>query len=153
MLVKLPNGNDGLPVDVNVLHYYGIRGSKLALDAVVSGLFGVSIPPSPGVALRRHEEIKFENYSEGVRSRPDIRFIPFAVAQFGALSGHATALWQSWPSIEPPLTGCMWASSWPLGGERFLSPTMSLFINTKKVIEFTCKERRKNEAKKLRPAE
>jgi hypothetical protein len=27
-----------------------------------------------------------------VRSRPDIRFIPFAVPEFGALGGHATAL-------------------------------------------------------------
>jgi hypothetical protein len=33
MLVQLPNGNDGLPADVGVLHYHGIRGSKLALDA------------------------------------------------------------------------------------------------------------------------
>jgi hypothetical protein len=42
MLVQLPNGNDGLPADVGVLHYHGIRGSKLPLDAVVSGSFGVS---------------------------------------------------------------------------------------------------------------
>jgi hypothetical protein len=36
MLVQLTGGNDGLPADVGVLHYHGIRGSKLALDAVVS---------------------------------------------------------------------------------------------------------------------
>jgi hypothetical protein len=41
------NGSNGLPADVGVLHYQGIRGSKHALDAVVSGLFGVSSPPSP----------------------------------------------------------------------------------------------------------
>ena len=91
MLVQLPNGNDGLPADVGVLHYHGIRGSKLALDAVVSGLFGVSSPPSPEVVLRRDEKTKFEKYSEGVRSRPDIRFIPFVVTEFGTLGGHATA--------------------------------------------------------------
>jgi hypothetical protein len=34
MLVQLPNGSDGLPADVGVLHYHGIRGSKLDLDAV-----------------------------------------------------------------------------------------------------------------------
>jgi hypothetical protein len=45
MLVQLRNGNDGLPADVGILHYHGIGGSKLALDAVVSGLFGVSSPP------------------------------------------------------------------------------------------------------------
>jgi hypothetical protein len=74
------------------LHYHGIRGSKLALDAVVSGLFGISSPPSPEVALRHAEKTKFEKYSEGVRCRPDIRFIPFAVMEFDTLGGHATAL-------------------------------------------------------------
>jgi hypothetical protein len=73
------------------LHHHGIRGSKLALDAVVPGLFGVSNPPSPEVALRRAEKTKFDKYSEVVRSRPEIRFIPFAVAEFGTLGGHATA--------------------------------------------------------------
>jgi hypothetical protein len=38
ILVKLPNGNDGLPADVGVLHYEGIRGSKIALDVVVTKL-------------------------------------------------------------------------------------------------------------------
>jgi hypothetical protein len=91
MLAQLPNGNDGFPADMGVLHYHGIRGSKLALDAVVSGLFGVFSLPSPDVALRRAEKTKFEKYSEGMRSRPDIRFIPYAVTEFGALGGHATA--------------------------------------------------------------
>jgi hypothetical protein len=34
---------------------------------------------------------KFEKYSEGVRSRPDIRFIPFAITEFGTLGGHVMA--------------------------------------------------------------
>jgi hypothetical protein len=91
MLVQLPNGNDGLPADVYVLHYHGIRGLKLALDAVVSGLFGVSSPPSPEVAPCRVEKTKSEKYSDGVKSRPDIRFIPSAVTEFGTLGGHAAA--------------------------------------------------------------
>jgi hypothetical protein len=91
MLVQLPNGNDGLPADVGVWHCHGIRGSKLALDVVVSGVFGVYSPASPEVALRLAEKAKFKKYSEGVRSRPDIRFIPFAVTEFGTLGGHATA--------------------------------------------------------------
>jgi hypothetical protein len=91
MLVQLSYGNDGLPADVGVLHYHGIRGSKLALDDLVSGLFGVSSPPLPEVALRHAEKTKFEKYSEEVRSRPDIRFIPFPVTGFGTLGGHATA--------------------------------------------------------------
>jgi hypothetical protein len=65
MLVQLPNGNDGLPADVAILHYHGIRGSKLAIDAVVSGLFGVASPPCPEVALRRAEKTKFEEIQEG----------------------------------------------------------------------------------------
>jgi hypothetical protein len=60
ILIQLPNGNDGLPADVGVLHYHGVRGSKLAIDAVVSGPFGVSRPPSPEVTLRRAEKTKFE---------------------------------------------------------------------------------------------
>jgi hypothetical protein len=91
--VQLPNGNDGHPADVGVLHYHGIQGSKLALDTVVSGWFGVSspFPPSPEVALRRAEKANFEKYSEGVRIRPDIRFIFFAVTEVLTLGGHATA--------------------------------------------------------------
>jgi hypothetical protein len=30
-------------------------------------------------------------YSEGVWSRPDIRFIPFTITDFSVLGGHATA--------------------------------------------------------------
>jgi hypothetical protein len=54
-------------------------------------LFGVSSPPSREVALRHAEKAKFEKYSEEVRSRPDVRFIHFAVTEFGTLGGHATA--------------------------------------------------------------
>jgi hypothetical protein len=57
---------------------------------VVSGLFAVSSPPVSRSALRRAEKTKFEKYSEGVRSRPDVRFIPSAVTEFGTLGGHAT---------------------------------------------------------------
>jgi hypothetical protein len=64
---------------------------KLALNAVVSGLFGASSPPSPEAALSCDEKTKFEKYSEGMRSRPVIRFIPFAVKEFDALGGRATA--------------------------------------------------------------
>jgi hypothetical protein len=98
MLVQLPNGNDGLPADVGVLHYHGIRGSKLALDAVVSSLFGGSVPPSPEFTLRCAKTKKFEKNSERVRRRPDIRFIPFAVTDFGTLGGHATAFFTELPS-------------------------------------------------------
>jgi hypothetical protein len=77
---------------VGVLQYLGIRGSKLAFDAAVFNLFGVSSPPSPEFVLRHVKKIKFEKfYSEGVRSRPDIRFILFVVTEFGTLGGHATA--------------------------------------------------------------
>jgi hypothetical protein len=73
------------------MHYHGIRGSKLALDVVVSGLFGVSSPRSPDVALRRAEKTKVDENLKGVRSRPDIRFIPVEVTEFDTLGGHAMA--------------------------------------------------------------
>jgi hypothetical protein len=63
------------------MYCHGVRGSKLAIDAVVSYLFGVSSPPSPDVALCRAEKTKFEKHSEGVRSRSDIRFIPFEIIE------------------------------------------------------------------------
>jgi hypothetical protein len=64
----------------------------LDIEAVVYGLFDVSSPPSPDVALCRAKTTKFEKYSEGVRSRHGICFVPFAVTEFGVLGGHATAL-------------------------------------------------------------
>jgi hypothetical protein len=129
MLVQLPNGNEALPADVGVLHYHGIRGSKPALDAVVSGLFGVSSRPSPEVALRRVEKTKFEKYSEGVRNRPDIRFISFAVTEFGTLGRHATAFLTELAKRAAAFEGIyvvMWAICWPLGAKRSLSPSMLL---------------------------
>jgi hypothetical protein len=123
--------NDGLPADVGVLHYYGIiRGSKLALDAVVSGLFGVSSPPSPEVNLRHAKKAKFEKYPEGVRSRPGIRFIPFAVTELGTLGGHATAFLTELAKQAAASKGCMWASCWPPSVERSLSPSMLLTRTT-----------------------
>jgi hypothetical protein len=62
MLLQLPIGNDGLPADLGVLHYHGIRRSKLALDAVVFGIVGVSSPPSPAVAPTRVEKTNFDKY-------------------------------------------------------------------------------------------
>jgi hypothetical protein len=94
MLVQLPNGSDNLYADVGVLNYHGIRRSKLALDALVSGLFGVSSPPSPEAAhISSTEKTKLDKYQAmGVRSRPDIRLIPFDFKEFGALRGHATVI-------------------------------------------------------------
>jgi hypothetical protein len=46
------------------------------------------LPKSLYAVLRRPSTRK---YSEGLRNRPDIRFIPFAVTEFGTLGGHATA--------------------------------------------------------------
>jgi hypothetical protein len=90
-LVQFPNGNDGLHADVGVLHNHGIRGSKLAFDAVVSGMFGdFAPPPSPEVALSHDEKTKFEKCTEGVRNRAELHFIPFAVTKIGVVGGHAT---------------------------------------------------------------
>jgi hypothetical protein len=56
MFVQLPNGSDGLPADVGVLHYHGIWGSNLALDAVLpvcSAFLALGLPKSPCAVLRR----------------------------------------------------------------------------------------------------
>jgi hypothetical protein len=50
---------------------------------------------------------------------PEIRFIPFAVTEFGTLGGHATAFLRSWLDKQSHLKGCMWASCWPHGADGF----------------------------------
>jgi hypothetical protein len=65
MLVQLPNGNDLLRGCGCLALLSRHPRLKLALDAVISGLFGVSSPPSPEVALHHAEKTKFEKYSEG----------------------------------------------------------------------------------------
>jgi hypothetical protein len=61
---------------VGILYYHGLGGSTLAFDAAVSGLLGVSSPPSPGAAQSRAEKTKFVNYSEGVRRLPIYASVP-----------------------------------------------------------------------------
>jgi hypothetical protein len=80
-------------ISVTVLHYHGIRGSKLAIDAVDFGLFRASSLQSHEGAISSDEETKFEKYSKGVRSRHVTRFIPFAFTEFGALGDHTTAFY------------------------------------------------------------
>jgi hypothetical protein len=63
MLVQLMNSNGGLLADVSVLHLHCIRGSRLSLDAMASGLFGVSSPPPTETALSRAEKTKLEKCS------------------------------------------------------------------------------------------
>jgi hypothetical protein len=50
-MLRLPNSNDGLFADVEVLKYNGIQGSTVKLYAVVFGSFGESflgyLPPFP----------------------------------------------------------------------------------------------------------
>jgi hypothetical protein len=91
MLIQLPNDNDGLPGDLGVLDYHGIRGSELAIDVVVSGLFGVSSLPSPDVALCRAEKTNCDKCSVGVRSRPDVRFIKLRWRRSGGGPGGGCA--------------------------------------------------------------
>jgi hypothetical protein len=62
---------------------------------------------------------KLEKYEEGVRNRPDIRFIPFAVTEFGVLGGHAMAFFIELARQATASTGCMWANCWPPDAERF----------------------------------
>jgi hypothetical protein len=65
MLVQLPNYSGSLHADVGVLRDHGIRDIKVTIDAVVSGLFGVSSPPTLEVAISRAEKTKFENIRRG----------------------------------------------------------------------------------------
>jgi hypothetical protein len=54
MLVQLPNGNDGLPADVGVLRYHGIRASTLCREYELSGMMATWRHPFfPGVPVKR----------------------------------------------------------------------------------------------------
>jgi hypothetical protein len=73
---------------------------ELIIDVVVSGLFEVSSPSSPDVSLYCAENTKFDKYSEGVRSRPDTRAIPFEGTELGALGDHATDFFDKVDQID-----------------------------------------------------
>jgi hypothetical protein len=60
MLVQLPNGNDGLPADVGVLHYHGIRAQNLLSMPwfpVCSAFLAPRLPKSLYAVLRRPSSI------------------------------------------------------------------------------------------------
>jgi hypothetical protein len=130
--VKLPHGNDGLPADVGVLYYHGIRSSKLAFDAMVSCLFGVSSPPPLDVTLCRAKKTNFEKYRTGEES-PDTRFIPFCgKGIYLGLSADTPRFFfidlarQTAASKKGMHVG-KWLASWR---RRFLSPSMPLTRTT-----------------------
>jgi hypothetical protein len=66
--MQLPNCDDDPPTDAGVVDYH--PRPKFALDAVVSGLIGVSIPSSSPEAalLSRAEKSKFDELEEGAES-------------------------------------------------------------------------------------
>jgi hypothetical protein len=70
------------------------------------------------------ENTRFEKYPEGVRSRPDIRFIPFAVTEFDDLGGHATAFLNELAKQVAASEGLHVGKLWALGAERSLSSFM-----------------------------
>eukprot|EP00873_Tetraselmis_striata_P020875 jgi/Tetstr1/441139/TSEL_029400.t1 len=92
VLVSLPKGSDGRPADVGLFGYGGIRGNTVAVDTTIAPIFGVS-SSDPTTALRAAELHKIQKYDEGVRNAAGmLRFVPFAVSEFGSLAPHAEAL-------------------------------------------------------------
>eukprot|EP00873_Tetraselmis_striata_P017346 jgi/Tetstr1/437610/TSEL_026277.t1 len=91
VLVSLPKGSDGRPADVGLFGYGGIRGNTVAVDTTIAPILGVSTP-DPTTALRAAERHKIQKYDEGVRNAAGmLRFVPFAVSEFGSLAPHAEA--------------------------------------------------------------
>eukprot|EP00873_Tetraselmis_striata_P020716 jgi/Tetstr1/440980/TSEL_029248.t1 len=92
VLVSLPNGSDGRPADVGLFGYGGIRGNTVAVDTTIAPILGVS-SSDPTTALRVAERHKIQKCDEGVRNAAGmLRFVPFAVSEFGSLAPHAEAL-------------------------------------------------------------
>eukprot|EP00873_Tetraselmis_striata_P041999 jgi/Tetstr1/462263/TSEL_000661.t1 len=91
VLVSLPKGSDGRPADVGLFGYGGIRGNTVAVDTTIAPILGVSTS-DPTTALRAAERRKIQKYDEGVRNVAGmLRFVPFAVSEFGSLAPHAEA--------------------------------------------------------------
>eukprot|EP00873_Tetraselmis_striata_P015972 jgi/Tetstr1/436236/TSEL_025080.t1 len=91
VLVSLPKGSDGRPADVGLFGYGSIRGNTVAVDTTIAPILGVS-SSDPTTALRAAERHKIQKYDEGVRNAAGmLRFVPFAVSEFGSLAPHAEA--------------------------------------------------------------
>eukprot|EP00873_Tetraselmis_striata_P012241 jgi/Tetstr1/432505/TSEL_021879.t1 len=91
VLVSLPKGSDGRPADVGLFGYGGIRGNTAAVDTTIAPILGVSTS-DPTTALRDAERHKIQKYDEGVRNAAGmLRFVPFAVSEFGSLAPHTEA--------------------------------------------------------------
>eukprot|EP00873_Tetraselmis_striata_P028953 jgi/Tetstr1/449217/TSEL_036424.t1 len=91
VLVSLPKGSDGRPADVGLFGYGGIRGNTVAVDTTIAPILGVSTS-DPTTALRAAERHKIQKYDEGGRNAAGmLRFVPFAVSEFGSLAPHAEA--------------------------------------------------------------
>eukprot|EP00873_Tetraselmis_striata_P011920 jgi/Tetstr1/432184/TSEL_021640.t1 len=91
VLVSLPKGSNGRPADVGLFGYGGIRGNTVAVDTTIAPILGVSTS-DPTTALRAAERHKIQKYDEGVRNAAGmLRFVPFAVSEFGWLALHAEA--------------------------------------------------------------
>eukprot|EP00873_Tetraselmis_striata_P018915 jgi/Tetstr1/439179/TSEL_027624.t1 len=87
VLVSLPKGSDGRPV--GLFGYGGIRGNAVAVDTTIAPILGVT-------ALRAPERHKIQKYDEGVQNAAGmLRFVPFAVFEFGSLAPHAETFLQA----------------------------------------------------------
>ena len=96
-------------------NYGGMRGNVVAIDVTVAALLGAS-SPAPSVAVRRAERAKVEKYDEAARANAGpLRFVPFAVSEFGALGPHAQAFLVELAKLAAPRRGVpegKWLSSW-----------------------------------------
>eukprot|EP00873_Tetraselmis_striata_P035177 jgi/Tetstr1/455441/TSEL_042270.t1 len=91
VLVSLPKGSAGRPADVGLFGYGGIRGNTVVVDTTIAPILGVS-SSDPTIALRAVKRHKIQKYDEGVRNAAGmLRFVPFAVSEFGSLAPHAEA--------------------------------------------------------------
>eukprot|EP00873_Tetraselmis_striata_P015282 jgi/Tetstr1/435546/TSEL_024450.t1 len=91
LLVSLPKGIDGRPANVGLFGYGGIRDKTVLIDTTIAPIVGVS-SLDPTTALRAAKRHKIQKYDEGVRNAAGmLRFVPFAVSEFGSMAPHAEA--------------------------------------------------------------
>eukprot|EP00873_Tetraselmis_striata_P005317 jgi/Tetstr1/425581/TSEL_016002.t1 len=93
VLVSLPKGSDGRPAEIGLFGNCGFRGNTVAIDATIAA-------PLSSACQARIQRLhcgpesasEIQKYDEGVRNAAGmLRFVPFAVSEFGSLAPHAQA--------------------------------------------------------------
>eukprot|EP00873_Tetraselmis_striata_P026370 jgi/Tetstr1/446634/TSEL_034157.t1 len=106
VLVSLPKGSDGWPADVGLFGYGGIRGNTVAIDTTIAPMHPRRVKLGSNDCFEGCRAPQNLEDDEGVRNAAGmLRFVPFAVSEFGSLAPHAEAFLVELAKASHTLTG------------------------------------------------